>query len=170
MSLINGFTTSAKNLTYRFQIKATSYKKKEEDLMNSLDDAITGLNEMLECLNKYESDMSIIIDIEVYSDFRDNDDSELNKAENKLPKYLQLIYDEYRVENPMERPNTQKETIKTFDQHIDFITTLLEMTREHKDKLEDDNKNITFEDIVYDVNSIKEQKIYQHTVENEQKD
>lgn len=170
MSLINGFTTSAKNLTYRFQIKATSYKKKDDALMNSLDDAITGLNEMLECLNEYESDMSIIIDIEVYSDFRDNDDSELNKAENKLPKYLQLIYDEYRVENPMERPNTQKETIKTFDQHIDFITTLLEMTREHKDKLEDDNKNITFEDIVYDVNRIKEKKIYQHTVENEQKD
>lgn len=170
MSLIKGFTTSAKNLTYRFHIKATSYRKKDNDLINSLDDAIVGLNEMLECLNEYESDISIIIDIEVYSDFRDNDDSELNKAENKLPKYLQLVYDEYRVENPIERPNTQKETIKTFEQHIDFITTLLEITREHRDKLVNRNKHITFEDIVHDANNLKEEKIYQHTIKTQEED
>lgn len=152
-----------------FQVKATSYRKKEQDLISSLDNAITYLNKMLECLNEYESDMSVIIDIEVYSNFKDSDDKKLNIAEDKLPKYLQLAYDEYRVENPIERPNTHKKTIETLEQHIDFVTALLEMSRDHKEKLEDENRDITFENIIYDVKDIKEQKIYQHTVEAKKK-
>lgn len=165
MKLINNITDSAVDFKNKIEVKAISMNKNYDDLVTAVDNSIEGLDDMIYWLEVYKNDVSILTDIEVYNTFRGDDDQDLIMSKNKLPNYLEDIYDNYRRMNPIEKPNTRSSAEKRIDEHIEFLTEMLEVTRDHKDIIDSGNKekcDLTFEDIIKDMNKVSKDKISEH--------
>lgn len=167
MKLINNLADSATKFKDKIHIKAISMNKNYEELVNAVEDSIEGLDDMIYWLEVYKNDTSILTDIEVYNTFRGDDDEDLVMAKHKLPDYLENVYDDYRRMNPIEKPNTRSSAEQRINEHIEFLTEILEVCREHKDILDSENEkeknnSLTFEDIFNDINQISDKKIDEH--------
>jgi hypothetical protein len=166
MKLINNITDSAADFKNKIEVKAVSMNKDYYDLLDSVDNSIEGLDDMIYWLEVYKNDVSILTDIEVYNAFRGNDDQDLIMAKNKLPNYLEDIYDNYRRINPIEKANTRSSAEQRIDEHVEFLTEMLELSRDHKDILDsgsEDEYDLTFEDMIKDINKINQNKISEHS-------